>query len=92
MIILSNLHKNLCCGCSLESPHRGDPNGLTEAILMSTNNIGFHEEIIRGYYMTEVCLLVILALDSHIGTRALARVPMWLSSANITKRHTSDIS
>ena len=21
-IILSNLHKNLCCGCSLESPRR----------------------------------------------------------------------
>ena len=21
---LSNLHKNLCCGCSLESPQRGD--------------------------------------------------------------------
>ena len=42
--------------------------------------------------MTEVCLLVILALDNHIGTRALARVPMWLSSANMTKRHTSDIS
>ena len=42
--------------------------------------------------MTEVCLLVILALDSHIGTRALARVPMWLSSANMTKRHTSFIS
>ena len=42
--------------------------------------------------MTEVCLLVILALDSHIGMRALARVPMWLSSANITKRHTSVIS
>ena len=46
--------------------------------------------------MTEVCLLVILALDSHIGTRALARVPqarvpMWLPSANIAKRHTSDI-
>ena len=42
--------------------------------------------------MTEVCLLVILALDSHTGTMALARVPMWLSSANITKRHTSGIS
>ena len=42
--------------------------------------------------MTEVCLLVILALDSHIGTRALARVPIWLSSANMTKRLTSDIS
>ena len=28
-IILSNLHKNLCC----------------EAILMSTHNIGFYEEI-----------------------------------------------
>ena len=25
-IILSNLHKNLCCGCSLESPRRGDSN------------------------------------------------------------------
>ena len=23
---LSNLHKNLCCGCSLESPRRGDSN------------------------------------------------------------------
>ena len=42
--------------------------------------------------MSEVCLLVILALDSHIDTRALARVLMWLSSANITKRQTSDIS
>ena len=38
-IILSNLHKNLFCGCSLESPRRG------EAILMSTHNIGFYEEI-----------------------------------------------
>ena len=25
-IILSNLHKNLCCGCSLESPWQGDSN------------------------------------------------------------------
>ena len=25
-IILSNLHKNLCCGCSLESPRVGDSN------------------------------------------------------------------
>ena len=25
-IILSDLHKNLCCGCSLESPRRGDSN------------------------------------------------------------------
>ena len=25
-IILSNLHKNLCCGCSLELPRRGDSN------------------------------------------------------------------
>ena len=48
--------------------------------------------LIRGYYMTEMCLLVILALDSHIGTRALARMPVWLSSTNMTKRHTSDIS
>ena len=25
-IFLSNLHKNLSCGCSLESPRRGDSN------------------------------------------------------------------
>ena len=25
-IFLSNLHKNLCFGCSLESPRRGDSN------------------------------------------------------------------
>ena len=25
-IILSVLHKNICCGCSLESPRRGDSN------------------------------------------------------------------
>ena len=41
--------------------------------------------------MSEVCLLVILALVSHIGTGAKALVPIWLSSANMTKRHTSDI-
>ena len=29
-IILSNLHKNLCCGCSLESPRRGDSNEHTQ--------------------------------------------------------------
>ena len=23
---LSNLHENVCCGCSLESPRRGDSN------------------------------------------------------------------
>ena len=38
-IFLSNLHKNLCCGCSLES--------LGEAILMSTHNISFYEEIAK---------------------------------------------
>ena len=45
---MSNLHKNLCCGCSIESPRRGDSNEHPqhrEAILMSTHNIGFYEEI-----------------------------------------------
>ena len=47
-IILSNLHKNLRCGCSLESPQQGDSNEhpqRSEAILMSTHSIGFYEEI-----------------------------------------------
>ena len=34
---MSNLHKNLCCGCSLEAPRRGDSN--------EHHNIGFYEEI-----------------------------------------------
>ena len=40
MILL--IHVNLCCGCSLELPCRG--NCLAEMIQMSTHNIGFHEE------------------------------------------------
>ena len=66
--------------------------GLYANDVSYTNEYQLPIAIIRGYYVTEVCLLVILALGSHIGTRALARVPMWLSSANMTKRHTSDIS
>ena len=42
-------HKNLCCGCSLESPWQGDSmplqgdsnEGLGKAVLTSTHNIGF---------------------------------------------------
>ena len=47
-------HKNLCCGCSLESPHRGLSNEhpqhrflCREAILMSTHNIGFYEDLTK---------------------------------------------
>ena len=57
VIICLFLHKNLCCGCSLESPRRGDSNEhlqhrfLTfyegEAILMSTHNIGFYEDLTK---------------------------------------------
>ena len=25
-VVLSGLHRDLCCGCSLESPRRGDSN------------------------------------------------------------------
>ena len=38
-IILSNLHKNLCCGCSLEPPRRGDSNEYPQHMLT------FYEEI-----------------------------------------------
>ena len=54
-VILSNLHKNICCGCSLEllgfiktyvvGAHW---NCLGKAILMSTHNIGFYEEISKS--------------------------------------------
>ena len=37
--ILSNLHRNLCSGCSLELP------GLGNSAILSTHNIGFYEEI-----------------------------------------------
>ena len=39
--VFDDLHKNLCCGCSLELPH------LDEAILMSTHNI---EAIVMSTY------------------------------------------
>ena len=35
-VVLSGLHRDLCCGCSLESP---------EAIPMSAHSVGFSEEI-----------------------------------------------
>ena len=36
---LSHLHKNQCCGCSLESPHRGDSNEYPQ------HRVFFYEEI-----------------------------------------------
>ena len=39
VLICLFLHKNLCCGCSLELPRRGD--------LMSTHNIGFYEDLTK---------------------------------------------
>ena len=63
-IILSNLHKNLCCGCS---------------ILMSTHNIGFYEEIskiitliiiikyhqIRTLFLLLVTKVILLAVEGY---------------------------
>ena len=43
-IKLKDLHKKLCCGCSLESPCFIRI-ASAEAILMSTHSIGFYEEI-----------------------------------------------
>ena len=45
------IHKNPCCGCSLESPRRGDSNEHPQdrdlAILISTHNIGFYEDLTK---------------------------------------------
>ena len=62
---LSNLHKNLCCGCSLEWPR--------EAILMSTHNIGFYEEIAKlslNYH--QICILSFLLVMCLIGFSSLS--------------------
>ena len=60
------LHKNLCCGCSLESPRRGNSkehpqHRFGEAFLMSTHNIGFYEDVTKlsfNYY--QICTLTLL--------------------------------
>ena len=50
----SFLHKNVCCGYSLEIPRRSDANEYplhSEAILMSTHNIMFfYEELLKENY------------------------------------------
>ena len=58
--------------------------GRRHDVTCSRKSVDTRVVIIRGYYMAEVCLLVILALPNHIGPRALARGPIWLGSANMT--------
>ena len=45
-IILSNLHKNLCCGCSLELPRQGDSNEHPQHGFLLRNKQNYHLIII----------------------------------------------
>ena len=41
-IIFANLPKNLCCGCSLESPRRGDSNEHPQHRFLGRNKQNYH--------------------------------------------------
>ena len=56
---LSNLYKNLCCGCSLESPRRGDSNEYPQHRFLLRNKQNYHLIIIKYHQIRTLFLLLI---------------------------------
>ena len=78
----------MCCGCSLESPHRGDSNEYpqhTEAILMSTHNICFYGELTKVILELPLNTLLICFSD-HIPSWTLLQTDRHQNYLHQTKK------
>ena len=62
-VLLSGLHRDLCCGCSLESPRRGDSNGRPRRGFVWRDMRKYHLIVIGCHLMCALFLLL------HDGTR-----------------------
>ena len=91
-IISIVLHKNICCGYALESPHCSPQktyvvgthkNRLAEAILMSTHNRGFYEKIVPKLSSNTLLICFIeskvLVIPSHSPRQMFSRDSAQLS-------------
>ena len=82
---LSNLHKNLFCGCSLESPWRGDSNEQPQHRFLSRYKQYYHLIIIKYHQIRTLFLLLTGESTGRLPLGDISRI--CLAKGNSPDRH-----